>query len=77
MTPKQDIEAETRRFQETLVAYLYEADFDKKKQDRLAKAGFYQRQQLTEYRHARRWPTIPLLIRILTALDLRLEIHRR
>ena len=77
MTPKEDIETETRQFRETLIAYLYEAEFDKKKQDRLAQVGFYQRQQLTEYRHAKTWPTIPLLIRILTALDLRLEIHRR
>ena len=77
MTPREDIQAETRRFQEDFIAYLFEAEFDPKKQDRLLQAGFYQRQQLTEYRHARRWPTIPLLIRILTALDLRLEIHRR
>ena len=77
MTPKQEIEAETRRFQEDFIAYLYEAEFDPKKQDRLTKAGFYSREQINKYRHAEKWPTIPLLIRILTALDLRLEIKRR
>ena len=77
MTPKEEIAAETRRFQEALIAYLYEAEFDQKKQDRLKKAGFYSREQINQYRHAEKWPTVPLLIRILTALDLRLEIHRR